>query len=108
MTRPTMVELQKMLGSGIGLGLSIAKLAKKNRFKCCMIDEKLNSIELGGCVMEDYVRKPLMPHRDNGIDFIYTEESRQLTCNVHFSSIIVPDAEIATARLPFADASIQQ
>jgi len=24
-----MVELQKMLGSGIGLGLSIAKLAKK-------------------------------------------------------------------------------
>jgi hypothetical protein len=29
MTRPTLVELQKMLGSGIGLGLSIAKLAKK-------------------------------------------------------------------------------
>jgi len=73
-----------------------------------MIKEKLNSIELGDCVLEDDVRKPLiMSYRSNGIDFTYTEESRQLTYNVWFSSIVVSDAEIATVRVLSVNVSIR-
>jgi hypothetical protein len=62
MTKPTLVELQKLLGTGIRLGLSTAKPMKKKRYKCCMINQKLNATKLGGCIMEDYVRKPFMPY----------------------------------------------
>jgi hypothetical protein len=73
MTKPTLVELQKVLGSGIGLGLSASKPTKKNPFKGCIINDKLNSIELDDYIMDEYMRKPLMPYKGNGIDFIYME-----------------------------------
>jgi hypothetical protein len=106
MTKPTLVELQKVLGSGIGLGLSASKPTKKNPFKGCIINDKLNSIELDDYIMDEYIRKPLMPYKGNGIDFIYTDESRQLSCNVRYSSLVVSNAEVATDRIPSADVCV--
>jgi hypothetical protein len=56
--------------------------------------------------MDEYMRKPLIPYKGNGIDFIYTEESRQLSCNVRFSSLVVSDAKVATDRIPSADVCV--
>ncbi len=39
----------------------------------------------------------------NEIDFVFSEESRQLTCTIQFSSITVCHSDIVTSRVPKAD-----
>jgi hypothetical protein len=44
-----------------------------------------------------------MTTRSNGIDFNFSEESRQLTCNIHFTAIIDRHSDVVKSRVPNAD-----
>jgi hypothetical protein len=78
-------------------------LPKSAKFKYCTINGKLNSIELGNLIPVENVGYPLMTTRSNGIDFIFSEESRQLTCSIHFTAIIVSHLDVVKSRVPNAD-----
>jgi hypothetical protein len=41
----------------------------------------------------------------NGIDFIFSEQNRNLNCNIHFTKIVIKEIEDATSRLPTAHAT---
>ncbi len=106
MKKPTLDELRDVLGSGIGLGFCSSRPTKKNNLKCCMVNDKLNSIELGESYPEEYHHKPLSANKGNDIDFIFSEATRQLTCILRYSSIVISDAEVTISRLPSANVSI--
>lgn len=103
LNKQSLSELRRVLGDGVGLGLSTERPTKKCKFKYCTINGKLNSIELGERIPAENIAYPLMKTGANGIDFIYTEESRQLTCNVRFTAITVSHSDIAKSRVPNAD-----
>ena len=46
--------------------------------------------------------KPDSPYHLNGIDFIFYEEQRNLSCIIRFSKIVVKDGFVVTSRLPSA------
>jgi hypothetical protein len=98
-----LLDLRRLLGTGVGLGLSTGRPTKKCKFKYCTINGKLNSIELGDSIPAENVAYPLMATRSNGIDFIFSEESRQLTCNIRFTAITVSHSDVAKSRVPNAD-----
>ncbi len=91
------------LCDGVGLGLSTGRPTKKCKFKYFTINGKMNLIELGDSIPAENVGYPLMTMRSNGIDIIFSEESRQLTCNIHFTAIIVSHSNVVKSRVPNAD-----
>jgi hypothetical protein len=99
----SMLELRKVLGSTIGLGICSARPTKKTRYRYCTINGTMNSVEMHQEVSGEIVDKPLKRTGCNGIDFVYKLESRQLVCTVRFTKLIVSTAEIATSRVPIAD-----
>jgi hypothetical protein len=103
LNKPSLSELRYVLGDGIGIGISSTRPTKKCKFKYCTVNGKLNSIELGESTPAENVADPLMNFGNNGIDFVFSEESRQLTCILRFTSIPVSNSDIVTSRVPKAD-----
>jgi len=100
---PSMSELQKVLGTAVGLGMSSARPTKKAKYKYCTINSILNSVELHRELPLEVISSPLRRTGCNGVDFVYWTESRQLVCTIRFTKIIVSNAEIATSRVPSCD-----
>lgn len=76
---------------------------KRCKVKYCIINGKLNTIEMEEMIAPEIIADPLMPNWKNGIDFIYSEEMRQLTCNVRLTSVTVSNADVAKSRISSAD-----
>jgi hypothetical protein len=71
-----------MLGVGIGLGITKKKTSKKSPLVYCTENGFLTSIELGDNTPVELLAKPLRKWHSVLVDFIYMEESRQLSCTI--------------------------
>jgi hypothetical protein len=100
---PGLVALRSILGSGIGVGLTKSHPTKKNPVLHCTIGSILTSIECGPLIPEQIIEKPERRSFFDGIDFVYSEQNRNLNCNVRFTKITVTSAADATARIASAN-----
>jgi len=98
-----MLELCRILGSIIGLGISSSRPTKKVRYKYCTINSVLNSVELQEELPNEVISHPMKRTGCDGIDLVYRTECRQLACTIRFTKLHVSSAEIATSRLPSCD-----
>jgi hypothetical protein len=57
---------------------------------------------LGEEVPMDLIHSVYQKYRGNSVEFLYTEESRQLSCSVRYSKIIINTAKAANSRIPTA------
>lgn len=103
LNKQSMSDLRHLLGDGVGLGITTTRPTKKCRFKYCTVNGKLNSVEVEQAIPYENVLSPLKNSGKNGIDFVFTEESRMLTCIIRFTSITVSQPEIVISRVPKAD-----
>jgi len=81
-TKTGLRSLQRMLGVGIGLGITKKKTSKKSPLVYCTENGFLTSIELGDNTPVELLAKPLRKWHSVLVDFIYMEESRQLSCTI--------------------------
>lgn len=95
MSRRGLEALKGVLGSGVGLGMAKARPTKNHPFVTCTIG---TSVELNDNIPMELIKTPLLPWSGNGIDFIYTEETTQLSCFLRYTKIPVSNAEVATSR----------
>ncbi len=94
------------LRAGVGLGL--AKKHPSTRAKpvqYCTIGEILTSVECGPEVPHEVMLKPESQCAVDGIDFIYSEQNRYLSCNVCFTKIVVREEADARSRIASAKVS---
>jgi len=99
LSQQSLQALRCILGIGTGLGLCRKCPTKSSPIQSCLIGGLLTSIE---CIPDapDYMlAKPESNSTANGIDFIYYEQSRCLSCIIHFSKITVNTEEDATSRI---------
>jgi hypothetical protein len=75
---------------------------KKNPLAYCSVGSYLTSVELGEEVPMDLIHSFNQKYCGNSVEFLYTEESRQLSCSVQYSKIIINTAEAATSQIPTA------
>ncbi len=92
-----------MLGIGVGLGLTRRKPTKKNPLVVCTQGSFLASVELQDNIPFELIRKPLLRLSGDSVEFLFTEEIRQLLCTVRYSKIIINSSDVATSRIPTAD-----
>jgi hypothetical protein len=102
-TKVGLKSLQRMLGVGIGLGITKKKPSKKCPLVYCTENGFLTSIELGDHTPAELVAKPLKKWPGNLVDFIYTEESRQLSCTIRYSKIKISSRDVVISRLHTAE-----
>jgi hypothetical protein len=60
-------------------------------------------VEVDDSIAPAIQANPLMTQKNNGIDFLYSNETRQLSCNVRFTSMTVTNPEVAISRIRTAD-----
>lgn len=94
--------LRRVLGAGVGLGLTKSRPSKKNPVGYCTMGGILTSIECGVMVPQAVMQNPEIRSTANGIDFIFSEQNRNLNCNIRFTKIVIKEATDATSRLPTA------
>jgi hypothetical protein len=92
-----------ILGMAMGLGLAKSCPTKKRPLEQCTISSILTSVEVPEFFSLAIIINPSLNSGANGIDFIDTQETRQLTCNVRFSKTTVNTCEDATSRIPLAE-----
>ncbi len=85
------------------MGLAKNRPTKKRKFECCTFGSVLTSVVVPDWPNGAFMIDPLLNTGANGIDFMYMQETRQLTCHVHFSQIPVNAAADATSRLSVAE-----
>jgi hypothetical protein len=103
LSQPALDALRLVLGVGIGLGVSRRRPTKANPLQFCTIGSILTSVEVGPEPPFEVVLKPDCNVSVNGIDFIYTESNRCLSCIIRFSKVVVSDEAVATSRLAAAE-----
>jgi len=100
---PGIAALRKILGMCIGVGITKGRPTKKDPVIHCTIGSILTSVECSAEIPVDLVRKPEGRSFLNGIDFVYSEQNRNLHCNVRFTRIAVSSAHVATNRIGTAE-----
>ena len=102
LTQQSLSAMRKVLGAGVGLGVASKRPTKSNPRCSCTIGGILTSIECEQEVPYNIIVKPDSPYHLNGIDFIFYEVQRSLSCIIRFSKIVVKDGFVVTSRLPSA------
>lgn len=107
-------SLQRILGAGVGLGMTKSKPTKKYLIVNCSIGSSITSLELENEIPQHFYHNPLSPYTGNLIDFIYSEPSYVanlrhthfkysliffLSCFVHHTKLVITDAEVVQSRL---------
>jgi hypothetical protein len=72
---PGLVALRKILGSGIGVGVTKSHPTKKNPLLHCTIGSILTSIECSPLIPGQIIEKPERHSVFDGIDFVYSEQN---------------------------------
>jgi hypothetical protein len=88
-----------VLGVGTGLGLAKNHPTKSSPIQCYLIGGLLTSLEFIQDVPEYMMANPEYNYTANGIDFIYHEQSRCLSCIIYFTKITVNTEKDATSRI---------
>lgn len=99
LSRLALKGLRKVLGIGAGIGLAKKRPKKSSPIQCCTIGGILTSIECPPEVPLEILLKPTSQCTIDGIDFIYYETSRCLSCIVRFTKITVNTKEDVTERI---------
>jgi hypothetical protein len=102
-TKQGLNALKKMLGIGVGLGLTKRKPNKKSPLVHCTENSFLTSVELGDGIPTELLVKPLKIWHGDLVDFTYTNESRQLSCNIQYTKLRIYNKEVALSRIPTAE-----
>jgi hypothetical protein len=105
LTQSAMKAIRKVLGLGIGVGLAKKRPTKSMPLGVCTIGGIMTSIDCPEEIPFDVMLKPDRFCSADGIDFIYSEQNRYLTCAVRFSKVTVNSAEDAKNRIAMADVS---
>ena len=105
MSKASLDALRKLLGVGVGLGLTRKRPTKAAHVVVCTIGGLLTSIECEAEAPYDVVMQPDHHSANDGIDFIVYEKSRCLSCTVRFTKLVVNDRLVATSRMPSAVAA---
>ncbi len=103
LSTPALDALRSVLGVGVGLGLAKKRPTKAKTLQYCTIGSILTSIECGPEVPYEVQLTPDCPCAVNGIDFIYYEQNRCLSCTVRFSKVVVREEADATSRIATAE-----
>lgn len=98
-TQPALSILQQMLGTGVGLGLTKRKPTKKSSHLHCTVGCFLMSVEVGDDIPDVLLANCNARYYGDSVEFLYTEESRQLTCTVRHTKIIINSHNVVTSRL---------
>lgn len=106
-TKQGLADLRGVLGTGIGLGMNKRKPTKRNPVTFCTVGSHLTSVEVGEEVPLDFIASFSQKYHGNLIELLYTEETRQLSCRVNYSKIIVNEPEAATQRMPAAEVRLE-
>lgn len=102
-TKPALSLLQQMLGIGVGLGLTKRRPTKKSPLVHCTVGSFLTAVEVGENLPVELVADPKKRYHGDSVEFLYTEESRQLTCTVRYSKMIINTHAVATSRIRTAE-----
>jgi hypothetical protein len=102
LSKPSLDALRKVLGKGVGLGLTKKRPVKAAPVGCCTIGGLLTSIECDEEPPYEILLQPDHPCTTDGIDFIFYEKARCLSCTVRYSKLVVNDRIVATSRMPSA------
>jgi hypothetical protein len=103
LTTEELQQLRKILGTSVGIGLAKNRPSKKRCIVDCTIGSIMTSVEVGHCAPEAVLAKPLQRVPNNGIDFVFTDETRQLLCNIRYTKLVVEKSEVATSRITTAN-----
>lgn len=103
MSRSALTATRKVLGHGVGVGLAKKRPTKAMPTDCCTIGCMLTSIDCSDEIPYEVLLKPDAPCTANGIDFVYSEQNRYLSCTVRFTKVTVSTADVATCRISSAD-----
>jgi hypothetical protein len=102
-TKAALSLLRKILGIGVGLGLTKRKPTKKNPIHNCTVGSFLTAVEVGDNLPTELVIDCKNRYHGDSVEFLYTEESRQLTCTVRYSKLLINTHDVATSRIPTAE-----
>lgn len=102
LTSRGLTSLRELLGVGIGVGLGKNRPTKSNPEVYCCINDIITSLELPDAMPPIFVLKPTAPLRCNGVDLIFTVETKCLHCNVRFSKVTVTSESTVLDRIPTA------
>jgi hypothetical protein len=102
LSMPALNALRQVLGLGIGLGLAKRRPTKSAPIVYCSIGGILTSVECGPEIPYELLISPNHPCAMDGIDFIFYEQTRTLSCSIRFTKIVVSDEAVATSRIPMA------
>ncbi len=84
------------------MGLATTRPTKGRPVSYCRINGNFTSIECGDLALEDIIKNPQLQCRANGIDLIFSEQNRILSCHVLFQNIAVRTPSDVTSRMPSA------
>jgi hypothetical protein len=99
---PALEALRKVLGKGVGLGLAKKRPTKATPEGYCTIGRILTSVECALHAPAAVLLKPEGQCGADGIDFLYSEENRALSCTIRFTKVVVRDERDATSRIAIA------
>jgi hypothetical protein len=103
-----LTALRNVVGMSVDIGVTKKRPTKSNPVVHCTIGSILTCIECGPEIPEALIRKPESRSYLNGIDFVYSEQNRNLTCTVRFSKITISSADVATTRIATAEVVSQE
>jgi hypothetical protein len=102
-TKQGLQRMQRMLGLGVGLGLTKKKPTKKQPLVHCTEGSYLTSLELGEVIPPELARKSTSKWMDDCVHFIYTEESRQLSVSLKYSKLLINNKDLVLCRIATAE-----
>jgi hypothetical protein len=100
---PALEATRNVLGLGVGLGLAKRRPTKAMPVGYCTIGGILTSVECGLQVPYEVLLNPHCNYAADGIDFIYSEHNRSLSCTIRFTKIVVKVESDATSRIATAE-----
>ena len=103
LTTEELQQLRKILGTSLGIVLATNRPSKKRGKVDFMIGGIMTSVEVGDFAPEAELAKPLQMVPNNGIDFVFTDETRQLLCNIHYTKLVVEKSEVPTSCITTAN-----
>jgi hypothetical protein len=87
----------------VGLGLAKKRPTKAFPVGYCSIGGILTSVDCGQNVPYEVLLNHDCQCTADGIDFIYSEQNRCLTCNIRFTKLVVREATDTTKRIAVAE-----
>jgi hypothetical protein len=86
-----------------GFGTYKKKPTKKIPIVVCTQGSFLASVKFPDNTPFELTTNPPLRYVGDSVEFLFTEESLQLSCIVRYSKIIINTSDVATSRIPLAD-----